>query len=47
MEVSTVPDDFESVVLALNNASLSYLDASIEMVPQTRILLDVEKAKGF
>lgn len=47
VEVSTVPDDFESVVLALNNASLSYLDASIEMVPQTRILLDVEKAKGF
>jgi len=47
VEVSTVPGDFESVVLALNNASLSYLDASIEMVPKTRILLDVEKAKGF
>ena len=47
VEVTTTPDDFESVVTAFNDASTTYLDASIEMVPQTRILLDVEKAKGF
>ena len=47
VEVITTPDDFESVVTAFNDASTTYLDASIEMVPQTRILLDVEKAKGF
>ena len=47
VEVTTTPDDFESVVTAFNEASTTYLDASIEMVPQTRILLDVEKAKGF
>ena len=42
-----MPDSFESVVSAFNDQSMPYLDASIEMVPQTRVLLDVEKAKGF
>ena len=47
VEVTTMPDSFESVVSAFNDQSMPYLDASIEMVPQTRVLLDVEKAKGF
>ena len=47
VEVTTTPDGFESVVTAFNDQSLTYLDASLEMVPQTRILLDAEKAKGF
>ena len=47
VEVTTTPDDFERVVNSFNDQSVAYLDASIEMVPQTRILLDVEKAKGF
>lgn len=47
VEVSTLPDEFEYVVAAFSEASVVYLDASIEMVPQRRILLDIEKAKGF
>ena len=47
VEVTTTPEGFESVVAAFNASSVGYLDASIEMVPQTRILLDIEKAKGF
>ena len=47
VEVTTMPDSFESVVSAFNDQSMPYLDASIEMVPHPRVLLDVEKAKGF
>jgi len=47
VEVTTTPEGFESVVAAFNATSVGYLDASIEMVPQTRILLGIEKAKGF
>ena len=47
IEITTRPDAFEPVVNAFNQENLTYLDASIDMVPSTRILLDVEKAKGF
>lgn len=46
-EVFTSVDSFENVVSLFNEQSIDYLDASIEMVPQTRILLDVDQAKGF
>ncbi len=47
IEITTSTDAFEPVVNAFNQEKLAYLDASVEMVPQTRILLDLEKAKGF
>jgi YebC/PmpR family DNA-binding regulatory protein len=47
VEITTLPDDFEAVVLAFNAANLTYLDASIDMVPQNRISLDAEKAKAL
>ena len=47
VEVVTEPDQFESVVTAFNDGDLSYMDATVQMVPQTRILLDLDKAKGF
>ena len=45
--VHTPTDIFEQVVSVFNERSLTYVNASIEMVPQTSILLDLEKAKGF
>ena len=47
VEVVTQPDQFESVVTAFNQENIQYMDATVQMVPQTRILLDVDKAKGF
>jgi len=47
VEVTTLTDDFENVVDSFKVNSCSYLNADIEMVPQTRIMLDLEKAKGF
>jgi YebC/PmpR family DNA-binding regulatory protein len=47
VEVVTTPDQFEGVLQAFNSASLEYVQASIEMVPETCIELDVQKAKGF
>ena len=47
VEVVTGPDAFESVVNAFNGQSIAYINAAIEMVPQTRIMLDVDKATGF
>ena len=47
IEVVTLPDQFEAVVTAFNDASIGYINAAIEMVPQTRILLDLDQAKGF
>ena len=37
----------EGVLQGFQNASLEYVQASIEMVPETCIELDVQKAKGF
>jgi YebC/PmpR family DNA-binding regulatory protein len=47
IEVFTHPNDFEQVLNAFNEQAISYLSADVEMVPQTRIMLDAEKAKGF
>jgi YebC/PmpR family DNA-binding regulatory protein len=47
VEVLTSPDQFEGVLQGFQNASLEYVQASIEMVPETCIELDVQKAKGF
>ncbi|MBL6723132.1 MAG: YebC/PmpR family DNA-binding transcriptional regulator [Candidatus Margulisbacteria bacterium] len=47
VEVTTTPEAFEAVVSAFNAANVTYVDASIDMVPQTRIALDLDKAKGF
>jgi YebC/PmpR family DNA-binding regulatory protein len=47
VEVVTEPDQFESVVTAFNDKDIVYMDATVQMVPQTRILLDIDKAKGF
>ena len=47
VEITTLPEDFEGVVMAFQKAEIPYLDASLEMVPQNRIELDVNQAKGF
>ena len=47
VEVVTEPDQFEQVVTAFNTENITYMDATVQMVPQTRILLDLDKAKGF
>ena len=47
VEVLTLPDQFEDVLNAFNHNQVAYLSADIDMVPQTRIMLDLEKAKGF
>ena len=47
VEVVTEPDQFEQVVTAFNTENIAYMDATVQMVPQTRILLDLDKAKGF
>ncbi|MEC8677549.1 MAG: YebC/PmpR family DNA-binding transcriptional regulator [Candidatus Margulisiibacteriota bacterium] len=47
VEVTTLTDDFENVVDSFNRNACTYLNADVEMLPQTRIMLDLEKAKGF
>ena len=47
VEVTTLTDDFENVIESFNSNDCIYLNADIEMLPQTRIMLDLEKAKGF
>ena len=47
VEVLTPPDQFEDVLNVFNHNQVAYLSADIDMVPQTRIMLDLEKAKGF
>ncbi|MEK9727136.1 MAG: YebC/PmpR family DNA-binding transcriptional regulator [Candidatus Margulisiibacteriota bacterium] len=47
VEVLTLPDQFEDVLNVFNYNKVAYLSADIDMVPQTRIMLELEKAKGF
>ena len=47
VEVLTLPDQFETVVNSFNAQDIDYLNASIEMVPQNRVMLDVDKVAGF
>ena len=45
IEVMISPESYEQLVSIFNEKGLKYLNASIEMVPQNKIELDVEKAR--
>jgi len=44
LEIITSPGSFENVRKALENAGLQYLEAKVDMVPQTTVKLDGDKA---
>lgn len=42
-EISTAPEDFNSVVAALEKLGYSFLEAGVRLVPQTYVALTEEK----
>ena len=47
VEIIIPPDDFEGIVTIFNQKNVTYLSASIDRIPQTRVLLNDDQGRSF